>query len=226
MVNSTCLVLLSGGQDSTTCLYWAKKEFKEVRAVTFAYGQRHSIECSQAFGIAERAKVKLESLSLGTIFHDIGNSALVTTDRNISDSHENDKNLPASFVPGRNIILLSFAAAYAYKLKIHDIVCGVNSEDFSGYYDCRRSTINNLQHTLSLGLGFHINIYTPLVSLSKADIVKLAVELGCIDEMKHTVSCYEGKIPPCGKCPACVLRAKGFKEAEVEDPLLRGKNNE
>ena len=218
--NGKCLVLLSGGQDSTTCLFWAKTNFEEVSALNIGYGQRHAIEMQAAKRIAELAGVRYEEINTG-LFRLIGNSALLEKG-DISASHKSASDLPASFVPGRNIILLTIAAMYAYKNNILDIVTGVCETDFSGYPDCRERTINSLQSALSLGMDVSFKIHTPLMHLDKMRTVVLAQALpGCMKALAYSHTCYEGEIPPCGKCPACILRAKGFEEAGISDPLIQ-----
>jgi len=219
-MKSKALVLLSGGQDSTTCLYWAMNKFEHVMALSIDYGQRHHIELESAKKIAHIAKVNHEIFAT-SIFTDIGDSALVGNG-DISASHKSSKDLPSSFVPGRNILFLTVAGALAYKKGITNIVTGTCQTDFSGYHDCRDNTIKSLQVTLSLGLGKDIIIHTPLMWLTKKETVDLAISLpGCGEALAYSHTCYEGQRPPCGKCPACKLREKGFKEAGVEDPLLR-----
>jgi 7-cyano-7-deazaguanine synthase len=161
-------------------------------------------------------------MNIGTLFTNIGNSALLNNTDPINVSHPKSNQLPASFVPGRNIIFLTAAAMVAYKHNIKDIVTGVCGTDFSGYADCRDNTIKSLQVTLSLALDKEITIHTPLMWLTKAKTVLMAHDLGtdCWDALSLSHTCYEGKRPPCQKCPACRLRAKGFEEAGYEDPIL------
>ena len=128
--------------------------------------------------------------------------------------------LPNTFVPGRNIIFLTFAAAYAWQRDIGHIVTGVAQTDYSGYPDCRAGTLRSLQQTLRLGLESDVTLHTPLMNLSKRETVLLAREVGGLDAMALTHTCYNGQVPPCGSCEACILRAKGFAEAAIEDPLL------
>jgi 7-cyano-7-deazaguanine synthase len=130
-----------------------------------------------------------------------------------------EEGLPNTFVPGRNLVFLTFAAAFAYQREIPNLVTGVAQTDYSGYPDCRESTLIALERALSLGMEFDFKLHTPLMSLSKQATVELAVNLGAMPAMALTHTCYEGMRPPCGRCPACVLRAKGFAEAGVEDPL-------
>lgn len=221
MSDKKALVVLSGGQDSTTCLYWAIDRFgnDNVSTITFDYGQRHRIEIECAARIADHAAVSNTCLPIDT-FSALGGDAL--TDRNIEVESRMpaEKRLPNTFVPGRNIIFLTFAAAYAYQRGIGNIVTGVAQTDYSGYPDCREETIRALQQTLRIGMESDVVIHTPLMHLLKKETVELAVQLGALPAMALTHTCYNGKRPPCGHCPACELRAKGFADAGVDDPLL------
>ena len=215
------LVVLSGGQDSTTCLYWAIDRFgvDNVDTVTFDYGQRHRIELECAERVAAFAGVSNRVLPIDT-FVALGGDALTDAAIDVQDGVESDSGLPNTFVPGRNLVFLTFAAAYAYRLGVSNLVTGVAQTDYSGYPDCREGTMTSLQHTLRLGMEFDVAIHTPLMHLSKKETVELARDLGALPAMAFTHTCYNGQRPPCGACPACELRAKGFAEAGVEDPLL------
>jgi len=217
-VNQKALVILSGGQDSTTCVFWAIDRFGKdsVETLTFDYGQRHRIELAAAGAVATYAGVPNHVLPINT-FGRIGGSAL--TDDSVGVPSTESIELPATFVPGRNLIFLTFAAAYAWPREIHDLVTGVAQTDYSGYPDCRRATIDALEETLALGLERRITIHTPLMHLSKKETVLLAKELGAVDAMGLTHTCYNGSRPPCGACAACILRARGFAEAGIPDPL-------
>jgi 7-cyano-7-deazaguanine synthase len=138
----------------------------------------------------------------------------------VVDASKQDTQLPNTFVPGRNLVFLSFAAAYAYPRNIEHLVTGVAQTDYSGYPDCRENTLRSLEQTLRLGMQCAITIHTPLMNLSKADTVTMANKLGAMDAMAYTHTCYNGQQPPCGHCPACQLRAKGFSEAQCADPLV------
>ena len=215
------LVVFSGGQDSTTCLYWALKHFEEVRTLTFDYGQRHRIELECAKKIAQLAKVHNQVLSIDT-FTELGGNAL--TGSEVVETHrENiiEEDLPNTFVPGRNLILLSFAAARAWQLGIENIVTGVCQTDYSGYPDCRKNTIEALQLALNLGMERQFVLHTPLMLLTKAQTVRMAKDLGALEALSFSHTCYNGTFPPCGTCPACHLRHKGFSEAGVIDPLIK-----
>ena len=124
-------------------------------------------------------------------------------------------------MPGRNLIFLTFAAAYAYQLHVQHLVCGVAQPDYSGYPDCRNETIEALQKAINLGMESDISIHTPLMWKSKAEAVAMANELGAMQAMAFSHTCYKGMQPPCGECAACQLRARGFAEAGVADPLVQ-----
>lgn len=215
------LVVLSGGQDSATCLFWAMDKFgiENVSAITYDYGQRHRIELDCARRVAQFAGVPITRIPIDT-FSALGGDALTDSGIDVEDEIESESGLPNTFVPGRNLVFLTFAAAYAWRKGIENIVTGVAQTDYSGYPDCREETIEALQRTLRLGMESSVRIHTPLMHLSKKQTVELAVALGALDAMALTHTCYNGERPPCGHCPACQLRAKGFEEAGVEDPLL------
>lgn len=216
------LVVLSGGQDSTTCLYWAIERFGvgNVRAISFDYGQRHRIELDCARRVAEQAGVAQVCLPIDT-FAALGGNALTDENINIKKLTDSASDLPNTFVPGRNLIFLTFAAAYAWQHGIHDIVTGVAQTDYSGYPDCREETMRALKKSLRLGMESDFDLHTPLMHLSKKETVELARDLGALDAMALTHTCYNGARPPCGECPACELRAKGFADAGVDDPLVK-----
>lgn len=220
-MSAKALVVLSGGQDSTTCLYWSIKEFgrDQVTSVTFDYGQRHRIEIDAAKKVAEFAGVPNLVLPIDT-FAALGGNSLTDSDIAVQAGSEASAGLPNTFVPGRNLIFLTFAAALAYQRNIAHLVTGVAETDYSGYPDCREETLFSLQATLRKGMESDLQIHTPLMHLSKKETVELAQALGALPAMALTHTCYEGKRPPCGHCAACELRAKGFTEAGVADPLL------
>jgi len=213
------LVVLSGGQDSTTCLYWAIRRFgrDQVSSLTFDYGQRHRIELDCAADVARQAGVANRILPIDT-FAALGGNAL--TDQEIEVAGGADGSLPSTFVPGRNLVFLTFAAAYAWPRRIGHLVTGVAQTDYSGYPDCREETLRALEQALRLGMESQVEIHAPLMHLSKKQTVLLARDLGAIDAMRLTHTCYEGRRPPCGTCPACKLRARGFAEAGISDPLV------
>ncbi len=215
------LVVLSGGQDSTTCLYWALKRFGagSVSTVTFDYGQRHRIEIDCAKRIALQAGVSNSLLPIDS-FAALGGDALTDDSIDVQSAIDEEAGLPNTFVPGRNLVFLTFAAAFAWQRRIGNLVTGVAQTDYSGYPDCREETMRSLEETLRLGMESDIAIHTPLMHLSKKETVELARDVGALDAMALTHTCYNGKRPPCGECPACVLRAKGFEDAGIDDPLL------
>jgi 7-cyano-7-deazaguanine synthase len=220
-MNTKALVVLSGGQDSTTCLYWAIDKFgrENVSTLTYDYGQRHRIELDCAIEIAEFAGVPNVVLPIDT-FAALGGDALTTPDIAVESKVDEETGLPNTFVPGRNLIFLTFAAAFAYQRNIAHLVTGVAQTDYSGYPDCREETMNALQTAIQQGMESEVQIHTPLMHLSKKETVELAQELGALPAMAMTHTCYNGERPPCGHCAACELRAKGFAEARIVDPLL------
>jgi len=216
----SALILFSGGQDSTTCLYWAKKQFTEVQALGFRYGQKHEVELKQAQVIAAMAQVPFHIMDISGMLQ---GSALTEHDKDVSAAHELNSNLPASFVPGRNAVFLTLAASYAYTKGISDLVGGMCQTDYSGYPDCRRVFVDSLQTTMTLALEKDIRIHTPLMYLTKAQTWKLAYELDVLDIVRqYSHTDYNGDRTSYqewgyGKLdnPASILRAKGYEEAKV-----------
>jgi len=214
------IVCLSGGQDSATCLAWAKEKFKKIFSVCFIYGQRHVIEVECAKKLSELAGcVNHFEIKIDQLFSQITTSNLIKNSGDFNRAFEFDEDLPASFVPFRNLFFISSAASIAYTYGIKNIVVGVSQTDFSGYPDCRNTFIKSLNATLELAVDSSFEIHAPLMYLSKKDTVLLMKELGKLDWYKYTHTCYEGARPACGKCPACKLRLKGFKEANIKDPI-------
>ena len=230
---STALVLFSAGQDSATCLAWALTTFERVETIGFAYGQRHAIELDQRPVLREAISALRpewsERLGDDTLIDLSGYGALaesaLTADRAIEML---ESGLPSTFVPGRNLVFFSVAAAQAYRRGASVLVGGMCETDFSGYPDCRRETIDAMEQALSLGLGAPLSIATPLMHLTKAQTWALANDLGgsalvqVILEHSHT--CYEGNRSKrhdwgygCGVCPACELRAKGWRDWATEN---------
>lgn len=212
---TTALVILSGGQDSTTALFWAKKQFDAVEAITFDYGQRHKIEIESAKKVAQIAGVAHKIVKV-TALEQLADNAMINNEEIVINKITG---LPTTFVPGRNLIFVTLAAGYAYGKGMKDLILGVSQVDYSGYPDCRRETIKSLEQTISLGMDTKFKIHTPLIDIDKKGTVLMAKELGILDVMKYTHTCYKGEQPPCGECPACKLRAKGFSEAGIIDPL-------
>ena len=206
------LIVFSGGQDSTTCLFWAKKHFKKVYALCFRYGQKHVVEVDMARNIAEKAGVPFEVKDVSFISELSSGCSL--TDSNIKmDEERIGVAPPNTFVPGRNLFFLSIAAVYAREHGIMNIVTGVSQTDFSGYPDCRDSFICSLNVSLNLAMEEQFVIHTPLMWIDKAETWKLADELGVFDIVRNeTLTCYNGiKGDGCGECPACKLRRRGLE---------------
>lgn len=206
------LVLFSGGQDSTTCLYWAKQNFRHTHALCFSYGQRHTQEVENARRLASLAEVPFRVLDTAIISQLAPNSL---TDRSMQMDREKPANsYPNTFVPGRNLLFLTFAATLAYVQNIRHLVTGVSEADYSGYPDCRDTFIHSANATLNLSMDKQFVIHTPLMWRNKKQVWQLADELGVFDIVKNeTLTCYNG-IPAngCGECPACLLRNKGLEE--------------
>lgn len=206
------LVVFSGGQDSSTCLFWALRNFDEVHTVTFSYGQRHHKEVSVARALAEKAGVDFHLVDLSFI-SGIGTSSLTDTAVEM-DSVKPADTFPNTFVPGRNMFFLGAAAVYARELGIRHIITGVSQTDYSGYPDCRDTFIKSMNVTLNLAMEEQFVIHAPLMWLDKAGTWALADELGVLDIIRNeTLTCYNG-IPGdgCGHCPACTLRRAGLEK--------------
>ncbi|CCJ08426.1 7-cyano-7-deazaguanine synthase QueC [Methylocystis sp. SC2] len=229
---SAALVLFSGGQDSTTCLAWALSRFERVETVGFDYGQRHRVELSRRAGLRE-GLARLSPLWAERLGEDstisieaLGAISETALTRNAEIAFAAD-GLPNTFVPGRNLLFLTFAAALAYRRGIADLVGGMCETDYSGYPDCRDETIRAMAQALSLGMDRSMNIHTPLMWIDKAATWRLAESLGgeplvgLIVEETHT--CYLGERGRhfdwgygCGECPACKLRAHGWEKFRAE----------
>ena len=206
------IVLFSGGQDSTTCLFWAKQEFRNVHALCFSYGQRHIQEIENAKRLAEMANVEFSILDTSVISKLVPNS--LTNKELIMDREVPNNSYPNTFVPGRNLLFLTFAATIAYAKDIRHIVTGVSEADYSGYPDCRDTFIKSANATLNLAMDKQFLIHTPLMWRTKKDVWQLADELDVFDLVKNeTLTCYNGIIAEgCGDCPACIIRNKGLEE--------------
>ncbi|MEZ6854566.1 7-cyano-7-deazaguanine synthase QueC [Halodesulfovibrio aestuarii] len=229
-MNNSALVIFSGGQDSTTCLAWALERFDSVATIGFSYGQRHSIEMdcrknvlSEIRDIKKNWGQRLthdEVLEIG-LFNEIGGTALTEE----VEIQMGENGLPTTFVPGRNLVFLTAASAYAYRQGIRHIIMGVCETDFSGYPDCRDDAIKAMQVALNLGMESRFVIHTPLMWIDKAATWTMADELGGKPFVnlvrEHTHTCYLGDRTElhawgygCGTCPACELRAKGWEQFE------------
>ena len=211
MKNDKAVVVFSGGQDSTTCLFWAKERFTEIEAVTFDYNQRHKIEIEYAKNIAEELGIKHHVLDM-SLLGQLAPSALTRDDIEVNDGENGE--LPSSFVPGRNLLFMTFAGVLARQIGAKHIVTGVCETDFSGYPDCRDVFIKSLNVTLNLSMDDQFVIHTPLMWLNKAETWKMADDLGAFQFVREkTLTCYNGIIADgCGECPACKLRNKGLND--------------
>ncbi|MDQ0253325.1 7-cyano-7-deazaguanine synthase [Evansella vedderi] len=208
MKNEKAVVVFSGGQDSTTCLFWAMENFKEVEAVTFNYNQRHKLEIEVAENIAKELGIKHTVLDM-SLLNQLAPSALTRED---IDIEQEDGELPSTFVEGRNLLFMSFAAILAKQVGARHLVTGVCETDFSGYPDCRDVFIKSLNVTLNLAMDNPFVVHTPLMWLDKAETWKLADELNAFQFVREkTLTCYNGIIADgCGECPACELRKRGL----------------
>lgn len=218
-IKESALVLFSGGQDSTTCLFWALKHFSEVRTLCFTYGQRHSNEVEIAERIANNAGVPFQILDASIISQLSTNS--LTDASVIMDKEKPADAYPNTFVPGRNLLFLTFAAVTARSHGILHIVTGVSEADYSGYPDCRDTFIMSANASINLAMDEHFQIHTPLMWRDKTAVWELADKLGVFDLIRtETLTCYNG-IPAdgCGECPSCQLRQQGLES------YLKIKNN-
>lgn len=215
------VILLSGGLDSTVCMSVASKAGYELYPISFIYGQRHDREIECAKKVAEYYKVK-KHLIITTNMDAIGGSAL-TDNIEVPEGDADRRDIPVTYVPARNLIFLSYALGYAEVMEAEKIYIGVNAVDYSGYPDCRPEFIEHFQKLVNYSTKAttqdkkRIVVETPLIELSKAEIVKLGMENGA--PLNYTTSCYKGGEKACGKCDSCVLRLRGFQEAGIEDPI-------
>ena len=210
MIDDKVLVVFSGGQDSTTCLFWAKREFKEVFAVSYRYGQKHENEVELARKIAEKAGVTFAVMDIPLVGQ-LGHNSLTDTTM-VMDQEVPEKGLPNTFVPGRNMFFLSIAAVYARERGIRHLVTGVSQTDYSGYPDCRDAFVKSLNVTLNLAMDYQFVLHTPLMWIDKAQTWELADQLGVLDLVRNeTLTCYNGiQGDGCGHCPSCKLRNEGL----------------
>lgn len=220
-----CLVIFSGGQDSTTVAAWAKKKFDSVYLLGFFYNQKHKIELEQAKIIASKFNLPFQIITLD-FFDSICDSALFANSNHpLNDAHYTHQNLPASFVPNRNAMFITIAHSLAQKIQANHIAIGVSEQDYSGYPDCRLDFIASIESTLNLSSETQIKIHTPLIHIDKAQEFKMAQELGVLDViLKDTHTCYEGirdVLYPwgygCGKCNACILRKNAYEKFLSQD---------
>ena len=205
------LVVFSGGQDSTTCLFQAMQQYgaENVQAITFAYGQRHGIELERAASIAQELGIRQTVLDLSLI--------TAITHNALTDA----QGMPNTFVDGRNALFLLYAAIYAKSQNIRDIFIGVCETDFSGYPDCRQIFVQSMNVTLNLAMAYDFRLHTPLMYLTKKETWALADELGVLDYIRtRTHTCYLGVDGGCHECPSCVLRERGLAEYLAEKSAM------
>ena len=206
--DNRALVVFSGGQDSTTCLFWALEQYDHVEVITFDYGQRHRKEIEVAKEIANELNVKQHLLNTEILTSYNANS-LTNNDIEIDSSND----VPNTFVPGRNMLFLNIASIVAYQIGAIHIVTGVCDTDFSGYPDCRRDFVQSMNETMNLAMDLEFVIDTPLMTLNKKETWQLADKLGQLDYIRYrTLTCYNGIVGDgCGVCPSCKLRADGLE---------------
>jgi 7-cyano-7-deazaguanine synthase len=217
------LVILSGGQDSTTCLFWALQKYGagNVFAIGFDYNQRHKAELDHAKNICEENNVEFTIFAL-PVFQELGSNALTNPEIEV-DARKPENSPPNTLVEGRNILFLTYAAIFAKSKGIQALVAGVSESDYSGYPDCRDMFVKACNLSLNLGMDYPFIIETPLMWLNKARVWQLAHQLGVLETVREkTLTCYNGIVGDgCGNCPACDLRKKGYEEF-----LSRYKNKE
>ncbi|MFP1739048.1 7-cyano-7-deazaguanine synthase QueC [Lonsdalea quercina] len=210
---TSAVVVFSGGQDSTTCLIQALKQYDHVHCVTFDYGQRHRAEIDVAAELAQRLGACAHKVLDVRLLNELAVSSLTRDNIPVPDFDENQDGLPSTFVPGRNILFLTLAAIYAYQVGADTVITGVCETDFSGYPDCRDEFVKALNKGVALGLAKDIRFVTPLMWLDKAETWALADHYQQLDTIRHhTLTCYNGiKGDGCGQCAACHLRQKGLE---------------
>jgi len=217
------VILLSGGLDSTTVLYWAKKRRYQIFPLAFDYGQRHGKkELRAARKIARLNELNLKIIQINLPWK---GSSLINRScplPQVSSEKDIGGSIPSTYVPGRNLIFLAFAFSYAESVNAPLVLIGANSVDFSGYPDCRPQFYRILNRLIPIGTRAgcedrRIQVITPLIYLSKSNIVRLGKKLNV--PFRFTWSCYAGKKKPCGKCDSCLLRSRGFTEAGIPDPI-------
>ncbi len=217
------LVVFSGGLDSTTALYWAIDRFDKVYTLTFSYGQRHVLEVEMARRIAQRAGVKEHGV-LEVDLTQVRGSALTDPSLELPMNREPTRGgIPITYVPFRNGVFLSLAAAWAEGRGIPHLVGGWNAVDFSGYPDCRGEFLKAMEDAINLGTkagveGEGFVIHAPLIHLTKGQIIALGLSLGV--DYSESISCYQGREIPCGRCDSCVLRARGWRQLGIMDHLV------
>lgn len=221
MEKSKAVVLFSGGQDSTVCLFWAMENFDEVYPLVIHYGQKHSVEVKAAHKILELSGLydNSETLLLG--------ASVLKGGTLLNQPSQAEGSIADTWVPYRNMLFLTIALNRALTLGGQNaVVTGVNAIDYSGYPDCRESFINAIFEAGFEASEKEVEIIAPLLFYSKKDIVKIGASYErCMEALAYSHTCYNGQVPPCGECNSCLIRAKGFKDAGIKDPLIERLTN-
>ncbi|MBD8150651.1 7-cyano-7-deazaguanine synthase QueC [Pseudomonas fluorescens] len=213
-MSKKAVMVFSGGQDSTTCLIQALKQYDEVHCITFDYGQRHVAEIEVARTLAKQLGATVHKVMDVSLLNELAISSLTRDNIPVPTVNSSGESLPSTFVPGRNILFLTLAAIYAYQVKAESVITGVCETDFSGYPDCRDEFVRALNQALKLGMEYDVRLDTPLMWLNKAETWALADYHGQLELVREqTLTCYNGVIGTgCGNCDACNLRARGLNE--------------
>ncbi len=212
--NDGAIVLLSGGLDSTVCLYWALNTFKHVYAVTFDYGQSQSYELECSRTICKLANVSQIVLPINTY-----TALSKLTDESVAKVQQ-PEHIPPSFVPGRNLVFFTLAAVWGWERGIGNIIAGMTKIDQESYPDTRADTLAVLEKAVCLGFDNGFEFYTPLIHKTKMETIQLAQTLGMVNVLAWTHTCCRKAFPPCCMCPPCLYRQQGFLESGIPDPLL------
>jgi len=218
------IVLLSGGLDSAVAIYLAKSKGYEVYALSFSYGQKHTKELECAKNIANKVGAK-EHKIVNLALNSWGGCSLTDDSMEVKTGDAERSDIPDTYVPARNMVFLSVAASYAEAVKAQDIFIGVSQVDYSGYVDCRQEFIEAMEKAINQGTELAVEqkkpimIHAPFINMTKAEEIKMGLELGL--DFADTWTCYKGGEKPCGECDSCLLRLKAFEEADMIDPLMK-----
>jgi len=218
------IVLLSGGLDSAVAIYLAKSKGYEVYALSFSYGQKHTKELECAKNLAKKVGAK-EHKIVNLALNSWGGCSLTDDSMEVKTGDAERSDIPDTYVPARNMVFLSVAASYAEAVKAQDIFIGVSQVDYSGYVDCRQEFIEAMEKAINQGTELAVEqkkpimIHAPFINMTKAEEIKMGIELGL--DFADTWTCYKGGEKPCGECDSCLLRLKAFEEAGMIDPLMK-----
>lgn len=216
MKKEKCVLILSGGVDSTTLLYKLINQKKKIHAISFDYGQKHARELNCAIETCNKLRVKHKILNL-SVLSDVAPSALTRSDIRVPDGHYEDENMKVTVVPNRNMVMLSLAIAYAIGIKANAVYYGVHIGDHAIYPDCRKEFIDAMKVAIKLCDWREVELKAPFLDLSKTDIINLGKDLNV--DYSLTWSCYKGRKKACGKCGTCVERREAFEGAGIKDPI-------